>query len=221
MTAPRQPSLREAINLEHALEFSYRSHHSAKLDYLCLFRSTALTIKAYFFDEGSDDAVVVPHTHRYDFETHVLCGQLVEARFAELPLHFTGTEQSTVVGVAGFQHERPTTALRYMRWAYRPVVEGGGFSGTDWCALAQLSLTEYRKGGSYRNRAHLDVHTLLDVMPGTVLLLTQYADVGPATTVAYSLGARRPETDGLYERMTRAQVESRIDRLQTVMKGRP
>jgi hypothetical protein len=65
----RVPSILDAVNIEHAMEFSYSGHHVDGIDYLCLLRSKFLTFKVYFFDNGCDGSIVIPHTHRYDFDT--------------------------------------------------------------------------------------------------------------------------------------------------------
>jgi hypothetical protein len=192
----RQPSILDALNMEHALEFSYRCYHSEKLDYLCVFRSTHLTIKAYFFDEGSNDEVVVPHTHRYDFDTRVVRGSLAEARYS-----------------GDIDHGIEYTPLDYQH--------GRGFEVIGGCrSFLAHELKVYRAGQSYSNRAHEDIHTLLRVEPGTVLLLNQYQDKGRANTTAFSRKGRPlPTTTGLYERMTRGQVMARADQLQTALGG--
>jgi hypothetical protein len=194
----RQPTILDALNMEHALEFSYRAHHAECLDYLCLFRSTGLTLKAYFFDEGSADDVVVPHNHRYDFDTRVVRGSLCEQRFY--------TAQSGM------------ECNRFLRWSFNTPVDGGvGFHAPEYSYLYPEDQVKKRHsaGESYFNRAHADIHTLTAVEPGTILLITQFADRSPWTTFAWS--DIKPRTAGLYDKMTRAQVIARAEQLQKAM----
>jgi hypothetical protein len=188
----RQPTIGEAINLEHALEFSYSSYHAEAISYLCLFRSTGVTLKAYFFDEGSNDSVVVPHTHRYDFDTRVVAGWLTEVRYAEYAGEVT------------------------TRWRYDCIADGGkGFSEDIRARIQESSAEYYSAGESYQNRAHADIHTLREVKPGTILLLAQYADKSPAHTYGWS--DTRPACEDKYEKMGVREVLQRIDQLQSAL----
>ncbi len=195
----RQPSILDAINFEHALEFSYNDYHSQKLDYLCLFRSKLLTFKAYFFDEGSVDDLIVPHNHRYSFDTHVLAGQLDEVRY-----------------ISNLRLEGLRSRL-YSKYMYESPLDGGsGFwsKGNQWLTSES---TRYYPGQGYHNRAHEDIHTLQNVLPGTILLVTQYQDVEPSGTFAWSTDSKRPSTEGLYNKMRPADVLRRIDQLESLL----
>lgn len=52
---------------------SFRNFHAKGLDYLCIFRSEELTIKAYFYDIADDSSpeIICPHDHRYPFATEI------------------------------------------------------------------------------------------------------------------------------------------------------
>lgn len=198
MTAPtRQPSVLDALNIEHAREFSYAAHHSSAIDYLCLFRSAALTLKAYFFDRGQNDSVAVPHTHRYDFDTRVVAGALTEVRYRTRGSH--GSWTST------------------RRFAYLPIVDGGGFTDAGEDRISEVSRALYRAGQTYSNRAHLDIHTLRDVSPGTILIITQYADDTDGHTYAWS--CETPRTEGLYRRMSEREIRLRAEQLHAVLQS--
>lgn len=62
------------VHLDEILAHSFTDFHAKGLDYLCLLRSPEITVKAYFFegDVASAPEVVVPHDHRYCFNTRVL-----------------------------------------------------------------------------------------------------------------------------------------------------
>jgi hypothetical protein len=191
----RQQNLAEAINWDHAREFSYTAHHNEVLDYVCLFRSAGLTLKAYFFDEGCDGEAAVPHTHRYDFDTRVLAGAVHETRFS-------------------LSAKAP---YAYELYDYDCIVEGGsGFTPLGPSPLRIDSITRYEAGDVYSNRAHVDIHTLGDVEPGTIILLTQYADVGPKRTFGWSKSGP-PNMDGIYRPMDNATLKRRVDRLREAL----
>lgn len=193
----RQQSLIDAINWDHAREFSYAAHHNEALDYVCLFRSVGLTLKAYFFDDGCKGEAAVPHTHRYDFDTRVLAGSVHETRFSPS-------------GEPPFEYEG---------FRYDCIVEGGsGFTSLGPAPLRIESITRYEDGDVYTNRAHNDIHTLGDVEPGTIILLTQYADVGPKTTYGWSKNGP-PNMDGIYRPMDGATLKRRVERLRAVLEA--
>jgi hypothetical protein len=64
---------------------SFRNFHAKGLDYLCLHRSEALTIKAYFYAGEAGSEVVCPHDHRYPFSTHIVAGESGHIRYTEVP----------------------------------------------------------------------------------------------------------------------------------------
>lgn len=194
----RRPGLLDAINFEHAYEFSYAAHHVDNIEYLNLFRSDVLTLKAYFFPYGSHDDVVVPHDHRYNFTTTCVRGRLQELKYR-------------VVGFRGVGVEP------YDLCAYECLVDGGsGFKRVQEQAL-RVETADYKyQGAVWENKAHVDIHTLSDVTPGTILLLTQYRDVGRSTTRAWSTRGTLPVAAG-YEKMERAAIKARIEELQAAL----
>lgn len=193
----RQQRLPAAINMDHAREFSYQAHHTEGLDYLCLFRSVGLTLKAYFFDDAIEGEVAVPHTHRYDFDTRVLAGSVYELRF----------------------EERGRAPYVYEKYHYDCIVEGGtGFTSTGLAPLQCSSRRQYIAGDCYSNRAHADIHTLSDVTPGTIILLNQYADRGQATTYGWSKNGP-PNMAGIYRKMDESALRRRVEQLQAVLEG--
>jgi hypothetical protein len=76
------------LNPQTVAEHSCFDHHVVGMDYLCLHRSDKLTVKLYFIDPKhinapAGDDLVIPHTHRYAFESTVLAGKLGHMQFEE------------------------------------------------------------------------------------------------------------------------------------------
>lgn len=194
MTTRRQ-GIADAINWEHAKEFSYREHVAQGLDYLCLFRSEQLTIKAYFWDDGCIPKFVVPHNHRYDFDSRLVCGSLREIKYME---HADFGE-------------------RINRYKYDCIVDGGrGFFGPVLVNLVELSNRSYGPRDAWSNKAHVDIHTLAAIEPGTILLQTQYADKPPMRTLAWA--HEIPNTDNVYRPMDEERIEMRVSQLQEALR---
>jgi hypothetical protein len=78
------------LDFATAAAHSVLNHHVDGMDYLCLHRSDALTVKLYFIDparmhmQAPNTYLVTPHTHRYSFESTVLAGTLAHVRFREV-----------------------------------------------------------------------------------------------------------------------------------------
>lgn len=67
---------------------SLLNHHSQGLDYLCLHRTSGMTVKLYLIDpvrtgKPPGAFLVTPHTHRYAFGTTVLGGRIQHLVFSE------------------------------------------------------------------------------------------------------------------------------------------
>lgn len=184
----------EAIrdDIETIVANSFQNFHAKGLDYLCLKRSDALTIKAYFYHDDavqSAPEVVCPHDHRYPFSTAVLSGRSEHYRYFE--------PQSRIIG-------RHLPRFQVFDWM-TPLNGGSGFTWQRETKLLQRRSETYAAGGSYWCEAH-EVHTIAIRDPGTVLLLTQHADVVPIDqpTSTFVPGSSRepPSLAGLYDRMS-------------------
>lgn len=62
------------------------NHHVDGVSYLCLYRSPEVTFKIYSIDTANitnenSGYLVMPHTHRYNFHTTVLNGEIEHIRF--------------------------------------------------------------------------------------------------------------------------------------------
>ena len=70
----------DTLDVDEVKSNSFKDFHAKGLDYICLFRSPELTLKAYFFSEGMESQkvgeVVSPHDHRYNFFTQCYSGRI-------------------------------------------------------------------------------------------------------------------------------------------------
>lgn len=187
---------------------SYRDFHARGIDYLCLHRSEALTVKAYFFegvDPGASEAVN-PHDHRYPFSTSIIAGRSEHFRYAE---------------------PRPSDAMpgdpfHCFDWL-TPLNGGSGFAPAGEARLRRISRERYKPGDSYFCRAD-EIHTI-SVDRDAILLLVQLADVVPLDqpTRTFVPGWRDkapPDTSGLYSRMTEDEAVARLKLLRRIMGDR-
>lgn len=150
------------LNYEVAAQHSVINHHVAGLDYLCLHRDPKLTVKLYFIDPNvmheqvPGTYLVTPHTHRYAFESTVLHGQLIHARFGE---------------VYGKQYDR---------FEYSPETRTKTDIGES--GLKCIALELHGIGSSYWCGTD-DIHTLVMPHAPVLLGLVQFGDVVPQSTV--------------------------------------
>ena len=184
-------------SMEQVIENSYKNFHCKGLDYLCLERSDNLTVKAYFFngDTSQLPEIVVPHNHRYGFNSIVLSGLVANKKYMEFPL----------ASVWGQVYDKFDF--------YTPLNGGNGFEWVDEVKLATVSDVTYKAGQSYYSAAS-DIHTLQIHAPESVLILLQYEDEMSveAPSQSYKLGNSRekPNLSGLYDKMTPDDVIKRL-----------
>lgn len=159
-----QTLLHEMDSAEMA-RHSVRNHHVDGLDYLCLHRSEKLTVKLYFIDPYSlaikpGQFLVTPHTHRYAFESTVLCGYLEHIRFD------TAVDDSYEVSSYSPEN-RSRTAFGHA--GLNPRLERHGPGSVYWCSTA-------------------DIHTL--TVPDEIVLLglVQYGDTRSESKVYVKKG---------------------------------
>lgn len=72
-----------------AAENSYFNYHTQGLHYLNLSRGAEITLKLYYIPETvnrNEGFLVLPHNHRYNFQTFVLKGMLYHYRFEKIAL---------------------------------------------------------------------------------------------------------------------------------------
>lgn len=190
------------FDIEAICASSFRDFHATGLDYLCLHRSPERTAKVYFFDDEAADSpeVVIPHTHRYDFHTAVLAGEMVDHLFA-----------------LSFTRGAPYEAFDYMT----PLNGGAGFTWAREVMLYRRNSARYEAGTEHAT-AHFEVHTI-SVVPGTVLMLVQGPDIVPLnepTRAFRAAGSREPPSlDGLYRPMDADHARLRLGQFEDLMKG--
>jgi hypothetical protein len=184
---------------------SFRNFHAKGLDYLCIFRSEELTIKAYFYDIADDSSpeIICPHDHRYPFATKILAGRSEHIRYSSEP------------NVSPF-------AEKYQMFTWMTPLNGG--DGFSWHSERRLTARprEYYRDGQMYFCDPSEIHTIRIPAPETVLLLYQFADtipIGhPTRTFVPGFNREPPALDGLYDRMTLDRAEVLMARLSGMLK---
>ena len=188
-------------------ENSFRNFHAKGLDYLCFQRTDALTLKIYFFDSPPPDAQIVnPHDHRYDFSTAVIAGAVTDSIWRE-------THESV-------PFSRPFARFHWMT----PLLGGAGFTYAGLTTLKLDGSMRWERGQSWQTD-HRAVHTLTNIIPGTILALEQRADRLPVgmPTHCYVRNdgqpPQAPDLTGLYDRMDADQILARLKQLEAAQPG--
>lgn len=173
---------------------SYRDFHAKGLDYICLRRSPASTLKLYFLDGDVSKLpeVVNPHDHRYSFRTWVVAGKSRNIWYDE---------------------DAGQTFNRF-RWR-TPLLGGDGFEWDKEVSLREIWRLTYAAGENYFMR-HDEIHTIRMLENETVLFLEQYEDAVPVDvpTKTFCISEAPPTISGLYNRFTPDQIMSRLRRLE-------
>lgn len=183
--------------LETALAGSFKNFHAKGLHYLCTFRSDQLTQKFYFFDGDVRKLpeVVNPHDHRYDFQTKVLAGSMIDYRYRPCA---------------------PSTGQRFTGYEWRTPLNGGaGFSEPFEMNLKRTTSKTLASSEVYFTPAEV-IHTIRPGADQTVIMLLQMEDKlpleEPTTTFVQGEG-EAPSLDGLYERFTEGEIVELINRI--------
>lgn len=180
--------------IDDVIASSFKDYHVKGFDYLCVRRSPRFTEKIYLFHDHITELpeVVHPHDHRYDFDTDVLAGKMMNTVFVE--------------------HERgePYECFDYLT----PLNGGNGFTWRREARLWRAFEDIFWRGTSYESRA-AGLHTIRILEPGTVLRLTQYEDVVPIgqPTRTFTHSKEPIPLSGLYSRFTADEVVERLTTL--------
>lgn len=86
MNFPCFRMLLQRMDVQEQARHSTINHHAEGMDYLCLHRSSTLTIKIYLMERPvntNSGYLVNPHSHRYAFSSALLRGCLHHIRFIE------------------------------------------------------------------------------------------------------------------------------------------
>ena len=185
--------------VQHVREHSYKDFHVKGFDYICLKRSPEFTCKVYFFngDVSKLPEVVNPHDHRYQFQTRVLAGSMMDYRFVKDP------------GGDVYQ------AFDYMT----PLNGGDGFTYRGDERLLRIQ-GHALSGGAMLQTEHRDLHTIRMLEEGTVIMLAQFADQVPVdmpTSTFVRKGNPKPDTAGLYSRFTEDEVVTRLNQIHDLL----
>lgn len=163
-----------------------------------------LTLKVYFFEGDVSRApeVVVPHDHRYGFDTSVLAGRVINRTY----LQSRETERGAV----------PFEEFDYLT----PLNGGDGFTWRRSLWLREASSNIYERDQSYFMYAP-SIHTIQIAAPDTVLFLAQGKDevpLGDPTSAFRPDGYREaPSLEGLYKKMP---IDECISRLRAIAADR-
>jgi hypothetical protein len=182
-----------SFNIEDVIANSYRDFHAKGLDYICLSRTDELTVKFYFLDGDVSKIpeVVNPHDHRYEFDTTVIAGGMIDHRYK-------ADEFGDI----------------YQAFDYRtPLNNGDGFSFRQEERLSRYSSDFLERGASLHSNA-VARHTIQMTSDQTILMLRQYCDVLPLecpTSCWVRKGNPKPDTTGLYSKFTADQVLDRLN----------
>lgn len=174
-------------------ENSFKNFHCKGLHYLCIERDPQVTKKVYFFegDVAALPEVVSPHNHRYNFNTVVRSGKMIDRRYA----------------VGG------DSAESFDLFNWRTPLNGG--KGFEWESEIMLSVSEtatlFPGSGTYPTEFS-DIHTIQIIAPETVIEITQFHDEMPIThpSQTFIKGKQPPALNGLYEKFTMDEVIARL-----------
>jgi hypothetical protein len=194
----------DSLDVDDVLANSYKDFHAKGMDYICLKRTPALTLKAYFFAEGMESQklgeVVNPHDHRYDFVTQCYSGVIENRWYGNV---FDWAADVELFNV--FEYDTPLNG-------------GSGFTqrGELW-ALERYRTDQFHPGETYQMRA-AEFHTIRVAAPETVIVLAQYEDVVPVgqptlTFVPTGQGRKSlepPSLKGLYSEFKADEVVNRL-----------
>jgi hypothetical protein len=142
------------------------NHHTEGMDYLCLHRSSGLTVKLYLIDparvgKSPGSYLVTPHTHRYSFGTTVLGGRIQHLVFSQ------------------------AAGDGYDRFGYAPENRERRYAGE--IGLAVQSDVMCTPGVDYWVSI-FDIHTLVVPTCPVLLGLVQLGDIVPTSTVYLAKG---------------------------------
>lgn len=201
------------VFLDTALAHSFRNFHAKGLDYICLQRGEDQTVKVYFLDGDVSrlPEVVNPHNHRYDFQTRVLAGALLDHVYQRVL-------------------ETTPDAMAYHAFDYMTPLNGGaGFTYHQPQFLRKIGediITPNTRTDRV-SRRFSDIHTITALEDQTVLLLVQGPDVvdlrDSTKTWVPARGDVVPEApslDGLYERFDPDTLIARL-RVLEELTGQP
>ena len=182
--------LSDPASTERARENSFRDFHCVGMDYVNLHRSDNLTLKLYVtYPDRLQPAmgaagIVQPHTHGYNFHTHVLRGGMANIIFSE-----------------GHPSRPPGEPWREIRYVTPLNGKRSAEIHNDRAWLKTVEINPVpRHSGYYLN--HEQIHTITVADDLNILLLHQYRDQPKPHTRLFIHGDV-PDTTQLYKRFDR------------------
>jgi hypothetical protein len=188
----------EQMDVEAMTRHSSINHHVDGMDYLCLSRSEALTVKLYLMEEPRNDNsgfLVNPHSHRYAFSSIVLAGALAHLRFMPSVATYASEWER-------FEYHAETRELKRIApaWLHREA---------EICPA----------GARYFVEPH-EIHTLCVDSAGPLLLgLVQFADQGTTSDLYLPVGSNGKMTLPGTRKPTIAELSSLRDRAIELMRA--
>lgn len=191
MRKPFTRILPQRINIDEAVQNSFKDFHTKGFDYICVRRSPTETLKLYFFDGDVSKLpeVVNPHDHRYPFTTWIVDGRTQNSWYEE--------------------NERGES---YQRFCYDTPLNGGsGFKWNGTTSLLETKRMTYDPGGVYVMR-HDEIHTIRMIENENVIFLQQFEDKVPIghPTTTFTKSEQAPSLDGLYRRFTPDELIAKL-----------
>lgn len=175
----------EGLNIEKAAAHSQIDHHTPGLNYLNLQRSDKFTLKLYLIEglnNNNGGYLIHPHSHRYEFSTTVLAGQIKNVVLNDADL--SG-------GLRGDKSSRfPMNRFNYS-------FEGGAGLTPErtWLEVdPELSLI-YTAGDSYYLNTK-QIHTLETFDVPTLLCLSQFEDKQQTSSIYLPPKTKMPAPTG-------------------------
>lgn len=191
------------VDIEEALGLSYKNFHAKGLDYVCAAKTELGSYLKFYILDGDVTTlpeVVNPHDHRYDFDTTVLAGEMIDRTYVRVP---PGNEVGEVYSAFDWD---------------TPLLGGAGFTFREEVRLQESDPRRLTKGDHNRSLS-TDTHTIKMSSDRVVMMLLQHPDVVPVgtPTTAYApSGVPEPDTSGLYERFTEAELIERLRLIESV-----
>lgn len=187
-------NLISSIDIDEALKSSFKNYHVEGMDYFNLQRRDGLTIRCYSMPANkitlnSDKLLLAPHNHRYNFDTFVLEGEVVNVTFVPCASNVEGCKT-------------------WRRYPFDP--EKKKFT-SDYDKNQSLiaRMERYGEGDSFHITTD-EIHSLVhDVTMPLTLVSFQYADRA-IPTYGYSINGAPTVAPGFYKPFSKAELNEKL-----------
>lgn len=174
----------ETLNVEKAMPNSRIDHHTTGLNYLNLQRSDKFTLKLYLIEglnNNNGGFLIHPHSHRYDFNTVVLAGQIRNVVL----------EDAGILGALGSKKDR--LAMKRFDYSFEDGVSAKGEK--TFLRIDQELSRVYQRDESYLLNTS-QIHTLETFDTPTLLCLSQFEDKQQTSSVYLPVKETLPAQTG-------------------------